>query len=75
MEPTNQPFRKEHDLPNLHEEMFQPLIFQGVSPNKNYGLIKNPNGPWMVVIYFLRLNETVKTSSVFTNWNMPGCDD
>ena len=29
MEP-NQPFRKEHDLPSLHEDMFQPLIFQGV---------------------------------------------
>ena len=22
MEPTNHPFRKEHDLPNLHEDMF-----------------------------------------------------
>jgi len=22
MEPTNQPFRKENDLPNLHEDMF-----------------------------------------------------
>ena len=31
MEPTNQPFRKENDLPNLHGIMFQPLIFQGVS--------------------------------------------
>ena len=30
MEPTNHPFRKENDLPNLHEDMFQPLIFQGV---------------------------------------------
>ena len=24
--------RKENDLPNLHEDMFQPLIFQGVLP-------------------------------------------
>ena len=30
MEPTNHPFGKEHDLPNLHEDMFQPLIFRGV---------------------------------------------
>ena len=30
MEPTNHPFRKETDLPNLHEDMFQPLIFRGV---------------------------------------------
>ena len=31
MEPTNRPFGKENDLPNLHEDMFQPLIFRGVS--------------------------------------------
>ena len=43
LEPTNHPFRKENDLPNLHEDMFQPLIFQGVNPwnfqwsNKNSG--------------------------------------
>jgi len=30
MEPTNHPFRKENDLPNLHDEMFQQLIFRGV---------------------------------------------
>ena len=30
MEPTNHPFGKENDLPNLHEDMFQPLIFRGV---------------------------------------------
>ena len=30
MEPTNHPFGKENDLPNLHEDMFQPLIFRVV---------------------------------------------
>ena len=29
MEPTNHPFRKENDLPNLHEDMFH-VIFRGV---------------------------------------------
>ena len=26
----NDPFTIENDLPNLHEDMFQPLIFRGV---------------------------------------------
>ena len=30
MKLTNHPFRKENDLPNLHEDMFQPLIFRRV---------------------------------------------
>ena len=29
MEHINHPFRKENRLPNLHEDMFQPLTFQG----------------------------------------------
>ena len=36
MEPTNHPFRRENDdLSNLHEDMFQPLIFRGVGELKN----------------------------------------
>ena len=31
MEPTNHPFKKKNDLPNFHEDMFQPFIFRGVS--------------------------------------------
>ena len=34
MEPTNHPFRKEYDLPSLHEDMFQPFIFRGVCLSK-----------------------------------------
>ena len=30
MEPTNHPFSKENDLPNLQKCMFQPLIFRSV---------------------------------------------
>ena len=30
MEPTNHPFWEENDLPNLHEDMFQPFILGGV---------------------------------------------
>ena len=29
LDPTNHPFRKENDLPNLHEESM--LLFQGVN--------------------------------------------
>ena len=36
MEPTNHPFRKENDIPNLHEDMFhvnlQGCMFQGLWP-------------------------------------------
>ena len=53
MEPTNHPFRKENDLnQNLHEDMFQPLIFQGVC----YGCIA-----WR----FVNLNCWVFVSDIF----------
>ena len=34
LEPTNHPLRKEHDLPNLQEIVFHPLIFMGVNVGK-----------------------------------------
>ena len=37
MEPTNHPFRKENDIPNLHEDMLhvnlQGCMFQGLWPS------------------------------------------
>ena len=54
MEPTNHPCRKENDLPNLHEDMVQPLIFQGVfhaSP---------PFGFWKVFVGMLQRVPTKK---------------
>ena len=35
MEPTNHPFRKEHDLPNLHEKNV-PCQFSGVYVIKSF---------------------------------------
>jgi len=45
MEPTNHPFRQENDLPNLREDMFQPLIFRGV------GELKNDDNPLALVMF------------------------
>ena len=53
MEPTNQPFRKEHDLPNLHEDMFQPFIFQGATSSTN--ILQTPlNWPEIICDFFFR---------------------
>ena len=40
MEPTNQPFRKENDLPNLHDYYVPAVNLQGV-----YSIQKSTNRP------------------------------
>ena len=49
MEPTKQPFRKENDLNQTSEDMFQPLIFRGVFQScerytPNLALLFHPTG-------------------------------
>jgi len=39
MEPTNHPFKKKNDLPNFHEDMFQPFIFRGVTSPIQLGAV------------------------------------